>query len=75
VEDTLIVKVVAQRNYNLCRKGTNPNIPSSKDDKIPLRKITPNPSTLNPNDQTQGKTNGKLGKIVPTKTNKPSISN
>jgi len=52
MEDTPATKVISQRNYNLCSKGPTPNIPSSKDDKIPLMKITPPPSTPKPNDPT-----------------------
>jgi hypothetical protein len=74
IEDTPVIKVVSQRNYNLCNKGPIPNDTSSKEDKIPLRKITPPPAPPKPNDTTQGKTSRKTSKVVPTNTNKPSTS-
>jgi hypothetical protein len=50
IEDTPVIKVVAQRNYNLCNKGPVLDTPSPKEEQIPLRKITPPPAPPKPND-------------------------
>jgi hypothetical protein len=41
VRDTQVVKVATPKGYNLRNKGPLSNPPSSKEDNIPLRKITP----------------------------------
>jgi hypothetical protein len=74
VEDTPLIKVSSQKNYNLCIKIPIHDAPSSKNDKAPLRKINPPPAPPKPNDPTQGKTSGKTNKASPTNTNKPSTS-
>jgi hypothetical protein len=75
VEGIPIIKVSSTRNYNLRNKGPVPDTASSKNEKIPLNKITHPPIDPKLNDSTQGKTNGKTRKKFLASTNKPSTSN
>jgi len=68
VEDIPVIKVVAQKNYNLRNKG--PIL--DKDDKIPLRKITPPPAAPKSNEPPASKASGKTNKILQTNTNELS---
>jgi len=71
VGDMQVVKVVAPKGYKLRRKCLVPNTPSSKEDNIPLRKITPPLVLPKKNCATPGKTNNKNGKPILENKDKP----
>jgi hypothetical protein len=72
--DTQVVKVIAPKGYNLCNKGPPSDPPSSKEENIPLRKITPPPVLPKQSNTVLEKTNNKTGKTVVANKDKPSMS-
>jgi hypothetical protein len=74
VGDTQVVKVIFPKGYNLCNKGPLSNSLSSKEDKIPLRKITPPPVLPKQSNTVQEKTNNKIDKTIVANKDKPSTS-
>jgi hypothetical protein len=70
--DTHVVKAATQKNYNLRKKGPLSKPPSSKEDNISLRKITPPLVFPKQSNIVPEKTNNKIGKIVVANKGKPS---